>query len=76
MLPSFFRKTIIIDGWNEPWRSPTREEALETVFSYAEKLNLECSAVSSSVVEICGCEYDVVPVRVFRASYSVKLIRR
>lgn len=76
MLPSMFRKIIIIDTWQEVWRSPSQEEAMAAAQCYAEKENLSFSKIAASAVEIGGREYDVVPSILFRGSYGVKLIRR
>lgn len=76
MLPSFFRKTIVIDGWNDVWRAPTGEEAMEVAVNHAERLGLAWRTVAPGVIEIDGCEYDVVAARMFRGSFGVKLIRR
>lgn len=76
MLPSFFRKMIAIDGWNDVWRAPTGEEAMEVAVNHAERLGLAWRTVAPGVIEIDGREYDVVASRMFRGSYGVKLIRR
>lgn len=76
MLPSFFRKTIVIDGWNDVWRAPTGEEAMDVAVNHAERLGLAWRTVTPGVIEIDGREYDVVASKMFRGSFGVKLIRR
>lgn len=76
MLPSFFRKTIVIDGWNDVWRAPTGEEAMDVAVNHAERLGLAWRTVAPGVIDIDGREYDVVASRMFRGSFGVKLIRR
>ena len=76
MLPSMFRKIIIIDTWQEVWRSPDQEEAMVAAQRYAQNEKLSFSRLTGSAAEIGGREYDVVPSMLFRGSYGVKLIRR
>lgn len=76
MLPSFFRKTIIIDTWKDPARAPSVSEAAEAAILYAQQGGLSWRLVGRCVIEIANVEYDIVPKRVFRGSYAVALVRR
>lgn len=76
MIFSIFNKTILLDADEVLSSPPGTTKMKEIVCAYCKKNKLDCSFISERVVEMDGIEYDMIPSRLFRGTYSVRLRRR
>ncbi len=76
MITGIFKKTLVLDT-DEVLSSPPDGVVMRRIVeSYCMREDLSYSFLSQRVVEIDGIEYDIIPTRLFRGSYSVRLRRR
>lgn len=76
MITGIFKKTLVLDT-DEVLSSPPDGVVMRRIVeSHCMREDLSYSFLSQRVVEIDGIEYDIIPTRLFRGSYSVRLRRR
>ncbi len=76
MIFNIFNKTILLDTEEVLSSPPGTDKMKKIVSAYCTKNGLDYSFISERVVEMDGIEYDMIPSRLFRGTYSVRLRRR
>lgn len=76
MIFNIFNKTILLDTEEVLSSPPGTDKMKKIVSAYCTKNRLDYSFISERVVEMDGIEYDMIPSRLFRGTYSVRLRRR